>query len=46
VPRKKNKVAALNWHLTQSEKLDITEALNNAANRQAFQYLEEVMGKE
>lgn len=45
VPRKKNKAAALNWHLTQGEKLDITEALNNAANREAFQYLKEVMEK-
>lgn len=45
VPRKKNKAAALNWHLTEQEKIDIADALNKKSNQKAFQELKVLMDK-
>ena len=36
VPQKEDKAAALSWHLTSREKIDIAGALDNPANRAAF----------
>lgn len=43
VPKKENETAALNWHLTGREKMDISQALENPTNQSAFQYLQKVM---
>ena len=45
VPSKKEAVASLSFHLTAAEKRDIGQALDNAANHDAFQMLEKVIKK-
>ncbi len=40
VPEKKNAAAALNFHLSKQEKLDIGEALDNDKNREMFNKFE------
>lgn len=40
VPQQPDKAAALSWHLTSREKLDIARALDNPANQQMFKLLE------
>jgi hypothetical protein len=39
VPQKQDKAAALSWHLTSREKMDIATALDNPANQSAFDYV-------
>ena len=39
VPSKEDKAAALSWHLTSREKIDIAGALDNSGNQAAFEYL-------
>jgi hypothetical protein len=39
VPESSDKTAALNWHLTSREKVDIAAALYNPTNRSAFGFL-------
>jgi hypothetical protein len=36
VPTKKNQAAALNFHLTVKEKIDISEALGSEDNQSSF----------
>lgn len=43
VPQQVDKTAALSWHLTPREKLDIARALENPANQQAFGQLKEAL---
>lgn len=43
VPQQVEKAAALSWHLTPREKLDIARALDNPANQQAFGQLNEAL---
>ncbi len=43
VPRKKNKGAALNWHLTGQEKLDIADAIENTGNQKSFRELKKLV---
>ncbi len=43
VPRKKNKGAALNWHLTEQEKLDIADAIQNINNQKSFRELKKLV---
>jgi hypothetical protein len=43
VPQKEDKAAALSWHLTSREKIDIAGALDNAANQTAFDYILQLM---
>ncbi|WP_298711711.1 hypothetical protein, partial [Chitinophaga sp.] len=44
VPQQADKAAALSWHLTPREKLDIARALDNPANQQSFRQLEAALG--
>jgi hypothetical protein len=39
IPQEKTKAAALNFHLTSKEKIDISESINNEANQKAVQQL-------
>lgn len=39
VPQKEDKAAALSWHLTSREKMDIAGALYNPGNQAAFEYV-------
>ncbi|AXY76531.1 patatin-like phospholipase family protein [Paraflavitalea soli] len=43
LPKKEDARAALNFHLTKSEKLDINEALFSANNQQSFQFFKELL---
>lgn len=43
LPKKEDARAALNFHLTKSEKLDINEALFSIDNQRAFQYYQELL---
>ncbi|WP_315818795.1 hypothetical protein [Paraflavitalea speifideaquila] len=43
LPKKEDARAALNFHLTRSEKLDINEALFSANNQQAFEFFKELL---
>ncbi len=43
VPLKEDKAAALSWHLTSREKIDIAGALDNAGNQAAFEYVLKLM---
>lgn len=43
LPKKEDARAALNFHLTKSEKLDINEALFSINNQRAFQYYQELL---
>lgn len=43
VPQQQDKAAALSWHLTSREKLDIATALDNPANQSAFNYILKLM---
>ncbi|GAA0531947.1 patatin-like phospholipase family protein [Chitinophaga japonensis] len=43
VPQKEDKAAALSWHLTSREKVDIAGALNNPANQAAIEYILKLM---
>lgn len=45
VPQQHDKGAALSWHLTSREKLDIAHALDNPANQSALEYVLEQMAK-
>ncbi|WP_341834114.1 patatin-like phospholipase family protein [Chitinophaga pollutisoli] len=44
VPQQADKAAALSWHLTPREKLDIARALDNPANQQSFRQLDAALG--
>jgi hypothetical protein len=39
VPQKEDKAAALSWHLTSREKMDIARAVDNPGNQAAFEYI-------
>ncbi|WP_143308500.1 patatin-like phospholipase family protein [Chitinophaga vietnamensis] len=43
VPQRQDKAAALSWHLTSREKLDIIHALDNPTNQSAFDYVVKIM---
>lgn len=43
LPKKEDARAALNFHLTKSEKLDINEALFSAGNQQSFSFFKELL---
>ncbi|NII24664.1 patatin-like phospholipase family protein [Pseudoflavitalea sp. X16] len=43
LPKKEDARAALNFHLTRSEKLDINEALFSTNNQQSFQFFKELL---
>lgn len=43
VPQQVDKAAALSWHLTPREKLDIARALDNPGNQQAFRLLQDAL---
>ncbi|NML36086.1 patatin-like phospholipase family protein [Chitinophaga sp. G-6-1-13] len=43
VPQKQDKGAALSWHLTSREKLDIAHALDNPANQSALDFVVKLM---
>ncbi|SEK86776.1 Patatin-like phospholipase [Chitinophaga rupis] len=43
VPQKEDKAAALSWHLTSREKIDIAGALDNTANQASFDYVLKLM---
>ncbi|NIG52324.1 hypothetical protein [Chitinophaga sp. Cy-1792] len=39
VPQRQDKAAALSWHLTSREKMDIADAINNPANQSGLEYV-------
>jgi hypothetical protein len=43
LPKKEDARAALNFHLTKSEKLDINEALFSSNNQRSFQFFQELL---
>ncbi len=43
LPKKEDARAALNFHLTKSEKLDINEAMFSANNQQSFEFFKELL---
>jgi hypothetical protein len=43
LPKKEDARAALNFHLTKSEKLDINEALFSMSNQQSFEYFKQLL---
>ncbi|MBV8254583.1 MAG: patatin-like phospholipase family protein [Chitinophaga sp.] len=43
VPQRTDKAAALSWHLTSREKLDIADALENPANQSALDFVVKLM---
>jgi hypothetical protein len=43
LPKKEDAKAALNFHLTRSEKLDINEAMFSDNNQQSFDYFKELL---
>lgn len=43
VPRKPDQAAALNFHLTKREKLDLQQALSNDFNRLSFRYYQQLL---
>jgi len=43
VPQKEDKAAALSWHLTSREKMDIAGAVNNPGNQAGFDYILRLM---
>nr|WP_246485177.1 patatin-like phospholipase family protein [Chitinophaga qingshengii] len=43
VPQKQDKGAALSWHLTSREKLDIAHAIDNPANQSALDFVVKLM---
>lgn len=43
LPKKEDEKAALNFHLTRSEKLDINEAMFSDNNQQSFDYFKELL---
>ncbi|MCW3462326.1 patatin-like phospholipase family protein [Chitinophaga nivalis] len=46
VPQQENKAAALSWHLTSREKLDIAHALDNPANQSALDYVVKLLSEQ
>jgi hypothetical protein len=43
VPQHEDEGAALNFHLTSQEKLDIADAMNNENNRKTFQHFKQII---
>ncbi|RAJ85571.1 patatin-like phospholipase [Chitinophaga dinghuensis] len=43
VPQRQDKAAALSWHLTSREKLDIADAIENPANQSALDFVVKLM---